>query len=62
MTVPGWVPDDNYFHLPPGGEKTVLLERRNGQGRLQGFVQALNGGAPVRIALPAEDRVAEGTR
>jgi len=52
VTVDGCVPDDDYFHLPPGGEKTVTLVRRSGQGRPRGFVQALNGRTPVRLALP----------
>jgi beta-mannosidase len=58
VTAPGWAPDDNYFHLPPGGEKSVTLERRSGQGPPQGFVQAQNGRAPVRLALSGE-RTAE---
>jgi beta-mannosidase len=58
VTAPGWVPDDNYFHLPPGGEKSVTLERRSGQGPPQGFVHAQNGRGPVRLALSGE-RTAE---
>ena len=51
IAADGCVPDDNYFHLPPGGEKTVALVRRSGQGCPQGFVQALNGRVPVRLVL-----------
>jgi beta-mannosidase len=59
VTVEGCVPDDNYFHLAPGADKTVTLVRRKGQGRPQGWVSALNGRGPVRLAL-AEVRSEEG--
>jgi beta-mannosidase len=51
VTVDGCEPDDNYFHLAPGVEKTVTFVRRAGQGRPQGWVQALNGRAPLRLTL-----------
>jgi beta-mannosidase len=51
IAVEGFLPDDNYFHLSPGAEKTVTLVRRSGQGRPQGWVSALNGRSPVRLAL-----------
>jgi beta-mannosidase len=25
LTVPGWIPDDNWFHLPPAREKKIRL-------------------------------------
>jgi beta-mannosidase len=53
VTVDGCEPDDNYFHLAPGVEKTVTFVRRAGQGRPQGWVQALNGRAPLRLTLAA---------
>jgi beta-mannosidase len=53
VTVDGCEPDDNYFHLAPGAVKTVTFLRRAGQGRPQGWVQALNGRSPLRLALPA---------
>ena len=51
VAVEGCVPDDNYFHLAPGAEKTVTLVRRSGQGRPQGWLSALNALSPVRLAL-----------
>jgi beta-mannosidase len=53
VTVDGCEPDDNYFHLAPGVEKKVTFVRRTGQGRPQGWVQAQNGRAPLRLALAA---------
>jgi beta-mannosidase len=59
VAVEGCVPDDNYFHLAPGGEKTVTLVRRSGQGQPRGFVQALNGRTPVRLVL-SDHRTGKG--
>lgn len=53
VEVDGCEPDDNYFHLAPGAEKTVTFVRRAGQGRPQGWVKALNGLSSLRLALPA---------
>jgi beta-mannosidase len=58
VAVEGCVADDNYFHLPPGVEKTVTLVRRSGQGRPQGWLSALNAQSPVRLAL-GEGKAAE---
>jgi beta-mannosidase len=51
IAVEGFLPEDNYFHLAPGAEKTVTLVRRSGQGRPEGWVSALNGRSPVRLVL-----------
>jgi beta-mannosidase len=49
--VEGFLPDDNYFHLPPLREKKVLFTPyRNKKGRLKGYVEALNLRAPVKIS------------
>jgi beta-mannosidase len=61
VAVEGCVPDDNYFHLAPGGEKTVILVRRSGEGRPRGLVQALNGRAPVRLLLSDHRTVERAT-
>ena len=55
VAVDGCLPDDNYFHLAPGGEKTVTLVRgEGGPARPQGWLGALNGRAAVRLAMGAE--------
>jgi beta-mannosidase len=50
IAVDGCVADDNYFHIAPGGERTVMLVRRSGQGRLQGWLHALNARGAVRLS------------
>lgn len=42
----GWRPDDNYFHIAPGGERTVLLTATHGHAGLSGRVTALNSLTP----------------
>jgi beta-mannosidase len=61
VAVDGCLADDNYFHLPPGAEKTVTLVRQSGQGRPGGWLHALNGRSPVRLAL-GESKTAERAR
>ncbi len=43
IDVLGWRPSDNYFHLAPGMERTVLLTQTDGKTRLRGRVSPLNG-------------------
>ncbi len=38
----GWRADDNFFHLEPGGTRTVLLSPKRPAARLAGTVTALN--------------------
>src|SRR5262249_41475775 len=47
---PGFVPDDNYFHLEPGVPHTVHLR---GDGDLDGRVQALNASSSTKILVLA---------
>ena len=47
----GFAADDAWFHLPPGGERTVRLRRTSGSGPLVGTVQALNGEGAARIVV-----------
>ncbi|HMJ50761.1 MAG TPA: glycoside hydrolase family 2 protein [Polyangiaceae bacterium] len=61
VAVDGCLADDNYFHLPPGAEKTVTLVRQSGSGRPGGWLHALNGRSPVRLAL-GESKTAERDR
>ncbi len=43
VDVPGFVADDSWFHLPPGGSHTVRLRPESGPGREpKGRVRALN--------------------
>jgi beta-mannosidase len=52
--VEGFLPDDNYFHLPPMREKKVrFTPLKNYPGPLKGYVEALNLSAPVKIARQA---------
>ena len=41
----GWRPGDNYFHIAPGGERTIILTASGTRGRLSGRVTALNSAA-----------------
>ena len=49
VEVIGWRPSDNYFHLEPGGTRTVLLSPERPAARFAGDVTALNVLAPVKI-------------
>jgi beta-mannosidase len=51
LDVTGFLPDDNYFHLVPGRLKTVCLHPRQEGAKLKGYIEALNLGEPVRIAV-----------
>ena len=47
----GFIADDDYFHLPPGGERTIRLRRTTAAGPLRGTVHALNAEAATRILV-----------
>ena len=47
----GFAADDAWFHLAPGGERTVYLRRTSGSGPLKGTVQALNCESSSRIVV-----------
>jgi beta-mannosidase len=52
----GFLPSDAWFHLPPGGERTIELRRTPGETPprgLKGTVQALNAEVATKIASPA---------
>ena len=54
IAVPNHVPDDNYFDLPPGGERTITLRPTTPSTRTpMGDLSALNLRTPVRITLPS---------
>jgi beta-mannosidase len=47
-----YLPDDNYFHIEPGGERTVVMRPiREGVKPLQGTVQPLNAVSPSKIVV-----------
>ena len=48
----GFAADDAWFHLPPGGERTLTLERLSGSAApLRGTVQALNSEGSTKIVV-----------
>jgi beta-mannosidase len=51
IDVDGFEPDDAYFHLAPGDEKTVRLRRVSGSGSARGVVQPLNSETGTRITV-----------
>jgi beta-mannosidase len=57
IDLPGWIPDDDGFHLAPGQRRTITLTR-SGDGapdhRSSGTVTALNAEAVAKVELIAE--------
>jgi beta-mannosidase len=51
VDVSGFVPDDNYFHLAPGGAHQVRLQRAGAIGDPKGSVLPLNARAATRIVV-----------
>jgi beta-mannosidase len=52
IDVPGFAPEDDYFHVQPGGTRTVRLTRVSGTDPPRGTVQACNARSVTRI-VPA---------
>ncbi|MGA2837929.1 MAG: glycosyl hydrolase [Acidimicrobiales bacterium] len=51
VDVPGFVASDSWFHLPPGGARTVLLRPDAGSvGEPMGRVRALNSAVPCSVS------------
>ena len=51
LSVDGFLPDDNYFHLAPGREKIICFRPfRARNSRFHGYLEALNLKTPVKIA------------
>jgi len=42
LEIPGFAPDDSWFHLAPGEERTIVLRPLDGAGLPKGRVRALN--------------------
>ena len=50
VSVPGYVADDSWFHLPPGGRRSTLLRPLPGsQEAPRGWVRALNSAVPGAV-------------
>lgn len=47
--TPGFVPDDEYFHLPPQQERHIVFRPLPGARAWRGVVQALNAAQPAAI-------------
>ena len=47
-----FVPDDNYFHIAPGGERTVIFPPNVARTLAEGFLQPLNADTSVRFTVP----------
>lgn len=47
----GFAADDAWFHLAPGGERTLAVRRVSGSGALRGTVRALNAESSAKIVL-----------
>lgn len=52
IDAPGFVPNDNYFHLSPGIPKVVTLRAITASAKLQGYAQAFNATHSVRLVVP----------
>ena len=53
VRMPGYLPSDNYFDLPPGQSHTLTLLRTSATGTTRGLVRALNAEAGCRLELRA---------
>jgi beta-mannosidase len=51
IDVEGFEPDDAYFHLAPGEERTVRLRRASGSGPPRGTAQPLNAEVATKVVL-----------
>lgn len=58
IDAPGFLPDDNYFHLAPGHPRTIFLRQASGaSGGLSGLIAALNLRKPVAIDCPTTEMI-----
>ncbi|WP_139488152.1 glycoside hydrolase family 2 protein [Brevibacillus dissolubilis] len=46
-----FLPDHNYFHMEPDGQRQVVLSKRTPNAQLRGSVQPLNASNPTRITI-----------
>ncbi len=55
IDIPGFLPDENFFHLLPGVEKTVRIFRDNHHvKKIRGYVGAVNLRDDIRIKVSAD--------
>jgi beta-mannosidase len=47
------LPDDNYFHIAPGGERSITLAPNAARSLTELFLQPLNAHTSVRVTIPA---------
>jgi beta-mannosidase len=52
IDAPGFAPDDNYFHVEPGGERLVILRAAAAAKPPRGTVRALNAHVAAKITTP----------
>ncbi|HZY19057.1 MAG TPA: glycoside hydrolase family 2 protein [Ramlibacter sp.] len=53
LDVPGWLPDDDHFHLAPGESRELRLRRSKPGAALAGSLHALNLSTGVPVDAPA---------
>lgn len=53
LELQGFEPEDSWFHLAPGGRRTVVLRRTGEASRVIGRVRALNSHTSVAVTPPA---------
>jgi len=52
IDMPGFIPDENYFHLMPGTSKRIKTHRYNGAlSRVKGYISAINMSEDVKIKV-----------
>jgi beta-mannosidase len=51
LDLRGFEPDDNYFHIAPGGSRVVALRRTGAAARPQGTARPLNSQAAARVTV-----------
>ncbi len=52
LDVPGYVPEDSWFHMLPGSRRVIRLEAEGTTRPPRGRLRALNSGSPVLIGAP----------
>ena len=55
LDLPGFEPDDNYFHVAPGGSRVVALRPTAGAARPTGAARPLNSQAASRVRVDAKE-------
>ena len=61
ITSPGWMPDDNYFHVAPGHPRRVLFDSRGGGVPFRAQLEALNAAEAVSLRAAPPDQGARAS-